>query len=126
MNKIDIPDGLLVAEDPLIPGLRELYWLESPLLDRSDPESSRPAVVLTVPTQPGEEIFVALRSSTEKNGELHEKQPGHGLARDGWFSRGRSINPELWTPMTARPIDLLLDETTFAYVCKDLLLEEPE
>ena len=118
-----IPEGLSVAEDPYIPEVRRLYWLKSVLLDPADPEPERPAVVLVISGMPGGEILVGLRTSTEANGTHHDKHPEHGLGKAGRFSRGRSINPELWTPSNARSLGLLLDEETFAYVCRDLLPE---
>jgi hypothetical protein len=101
--------------------VRRLYWLERVLLDPADPEDRRPAVVLVVAQRPGSEILVGLRSSTERNGEWHDRRPELGLSKEGWFSRARSIDPELWTPNNAHSIDLLLDEVTFSYVVNDLV-----
>lgn len=118
-----LPGGLSAADEPYTPDVRRLYWLSAVLLDPGDPEPERPAVVLVISEKPGGEIFVGLRSSTEVNGARHEKRREVGLEKDGYFSRGRPINPELWTPNNARSIELLLDEETFSYVWNDLVPE---
>ncbi len=118
LTRLVLPGGLSVADEPYVPEVRRLYGLKSVLLDAEDPEPERPAVVLLISKKPGREIFVGLRSSSEDNGTPHDKQPAAGLTRDGFFSRGRPISPDLWTPNNARSIDLLLDEATFAYVCQ--------
>lgn len=103
--------------------MRRLYRLNAVLLDPGDPEPERPAVVLVISRKPGGEIYVGLRSSTEVNGTPHDKHPAAGLMKDGYFSRGRPISPDLWTPNNARSIELLLDEETFSYVWNDLVPE---
>jgi len=110
-------------EEPFEPEPRRLYWLYPPLLDAGDEEANRPAVVLIVSTMGAGEIFVVWRSSTEKNGYEHEAHSEVGLKK-GWFSRSRTIDPELWTPDKARSIDLLLDEEAFARVWNDHVREE--
>lgn len=105
-------------DEPCEPEQRRLYWLHHPLLDPGDPETSRPAVVLIVSTSGAGEILVALRSTTERNGYEHEAHPEVHLKK-GWFSRSRSVDPELWTPRTAPSIDLLLTEEAFARVWND-------
>ena len=124
LTRLVLPNGLAVADEPYVPEVRRLYWLSSVLLDAFDPEPERPAVVLVISQRPGGEIFVGLRSSSERNGTSHDKQPGVGLTKEGFFSRGRPISPDLWTPNNARSIDLLLDEATFAFVWKDLVPED--
>lgn len=124
LTRLVIPGGLDVADEPYVPDVRRLYWLASVLLDPMDPEPERPAVVLVISQKPGGEIFVGLRSSSEHNGTRHDKHPAVGLTKDGFFSRGRPVSPDLWTPNNARSIDLLLDEETFAYVWKDLVPED--
>lgn len=116
---IKIPDGLEAAAEPYRPDLGRLYWLHHPLLDPGDPEDARPAAVVALPAREHGIITVAQRSSTERNGTFHRRQPAHGLNKDGWFSRLRPIQSALWTPRTAKSIDLLLDDETFAYVLKD-------
>ncbi len=116
---IKIPPGLAASGEPYLPDLRRLDWLGHDLLDPHDPEPRRPAAVLLLPTVKDEDILVALRSTTERNGQFHPRCPQLGL-KDGWFSRGRRIDPELWTPENAASIDLLLDEETHSYVLLDL------
>lgn len=124
MTRLVLPGGLSAADEPYVPEVRRLYWLRSVLLDPEDPEPERPAVVLVISRKPGGEIFVGLRSSSEDNGTPHRKCPAAGLTKDGFFSRGRPISPDLWTPNNARSIDLLLDERTYAYVWNDLVPED--
>ena len=124
MTRLVLPGGLSAADQPYRPEVRRFYWLSAVLLDPCDPEWERPAVVLVISQKPGGEIYVGLRSSTEVNGTPNDKHPAAGLAKKGYFSRGRPISPELWTPNNARSIELLLDEETFAYVWNDLVPKE--
>jgi hypothetical protein len=89
------------------------------LLDPTDPEPKRPAVVMALPAKSDGEIPVVTRSSTEENGQFHPLYPEHGLNKNGWLTRLRWISTELWTPANAHSIDLLLDEETFSYVLLD-------
>ena len=116
---IKIPDGLLASDEPYLPEVRRLYWLQRALLDLTDPEPERPVVVMALPAESEAEITVVTRSSTEKNGQFHPRDTEHGLNKDGWFCRARWVSIELWTPANARSIDLLLDEETFSYVLRD-------
>jgi hypothetical protein len=117
---IKIPAGLAASGEPYLPDIRRLYWLREALLDPEDPEVERPCAVLLLPAAKGEEILVGLRSSTERNGQHHPKHPQLGLTKEGWFSRGRRIDPELWTPDNTESMNLLLDEETYSYVLADL------
>lgn len=119
---IKIPGGLDAAGKPYLPDLRRLYWLYQPLLDPGDREYSRPAVVVAVPSDLFGIITVVQRSSTDGSGTFHRKEPAHGLSKDGWFSRVRPIQAALWTPTTAKSLDLLLDEETYSYVLRDFNL----
>jgi hypothetical protein len=117
---IKIPEGLAASGEPYLPDIRRLYWLSHDLLDPDDREPKRPAAVLLLPTPIDEGILVAFRSSTERNGEHHAACPEHGLTKEGWFSRGRRVDPVLWTPDHAKSMELLLDEETYSYVLRDL------
>jgi hypothetical protein len=116
---INVPDGLLASGEPYEPDVGRLYWLQQPLLDPNDPEPERPAVVMGVPDDQYGQITIVTRSSTEKNGQFHPKDPASGLTKDGWFSRMRNVPALLWTPDAARSIKAVLDETTFAYIQRD-------
>ena len=107
------------VDEPYLPDVQRLYWLQRPLLDLADPELERPAVVVVLPAENEGEVTVVTRSSTEKNGTFHSRDPEHGLTKDGWFCRVRSVATELWTPANARSMELLLDEETFSYVLRD-------
>jgi hypothetical protein len=119
ISLIKIPLGLDAAMQPYMPEVRRLYWLHRPLLDPQDPEDARPAVVVALPPDETGLIKVVQRSSTERNGQFHARQPEFKLSKDGWFSRLRPIQAVLWTPSTAESIDLLVDEETFSYILKD-------
>ena len=113
---IKIPDGLLAAEEPFRPDVQRVYWISGPLLDPDDPEDERPCVVVKVSdASPGVIRYVS-RSTSERNGPVHDPQPAFGLNRRGWFNRVRTVSTELWTPSAARSTDLILDEITFSYV----------
>jgi hypothetical protein len=102
-----------------MPEVRRFYWLTNSLLDPQDPKSERPAVVMAVPAATPGMIAVVTRSTTERNGQLHRREPQHGLNKDGWLSRLRVVSTELWTPENVRAIALLLDDDTFSYVLRD-------
>lgn len=116
---IKIPEGLRASGEPYLPDVRRLYWLQHPLLDEHDPEAQRPGVVVALPAKTDGEITVVTRSSSEKNGQFHSRQPEHGLNKNGWFNRVRWVSTELWTPDHAYSTELLLDEETFSYVLRD-------
>lgn len=116
---VKLPEGLVAQFGPYIPDLRRIYWVDAVLLDPDDPEPERPVVVVKVPSSTYGTVTMVTRSSTEKNGQWHSKHPNHGLTKEGWFTRLRVVSCELWTPESARSCDLLLDEETFSYLCKD-------
>lgn len=116
---ITIPHGLLASDEPYEPDVGRLYWLRPPLLDPNDPEPERPAVVMAVPDDRYGQITIVMRSSTERNGQFHPRDRANGLTKDGWFSRMRTVPGLLWTPDAARSIEVVLDETTFAYIQRD-------
>jgi hypothetical protein len=116
---IKLPEGLLASEDPYEPDVGRLYWLRPPLLDPDDPEPARPAVVMAIPDDEYGQITIVTRSSTEKNGQFHQRDPANGLTKDGWFSRIRTVPALLWTPDVAQSIEVFLDDTTFAYIQRD-------
>jgi hypothetical protein len=116
---IKIPDGLLASSEPYLPDVRRIYWLQRPLLDLDDPELERPCVVVVLPAETESEITIVTRSSSERNGQFHPRQPEHGLNKDGWFTRIGWVSTELWTPENTHSTNLLLDEETFSYVLRD-------
>jgi hypothetical protein len=116
---IKVPPGLLASGEPYQPDIRRVYWLRPPLLDEDDPHDERPAVVVSLPKDGNGTITFVTRSTTERNGQFHERDPDHGLNQDGWFSRVRSRSASLWTPDVARSTELILDETTFSWILQD-------
>jgi hypothetical protein len=119
---IKIPEVLLASEEPYEPDVRRFYWLQHCLLDPTDSEPERPAVVMALPADAEGAIIVVTRSSTEKNGQFHPRCPEHGLNKDGWLGRLRWVSAELWTLSNAKSVDLMLDEETFSYVLRDFNL----
>ncbi|MCA1572797.1 MAG: hypothetical protein LC798_21385, partial [Chloroflexi bacterium] len=65
------------------------------------------------------QITIVMRSSTEKNGQFHPRDLEHGLNKDGWFSRMRTVAAVLWTPDVASSTSIVLDDETFAYILRD-------
>jgi hypothetical protein len=116
---IKIPAGLIASGEPYEPDVGRLYWLRPPLLDPDDPEDERPAVVMRIPDDVYGQITIVTRSSTEKNGQFHPKDPENGLTKNGWFSRMKNVPALLWTPDAATSIEAVVDDTTFAYVQRD-------
>lgn len=96
-----------------------MYWVRTMLLDPTDEKPKRPVMVARIPQTTAGTVTVAVRSTTDKNGQEHPPQPRHGLNRTGWFSKLTVVQCELWTPDHAEPCDLLVDEETFCYVCLD-------
>ena len=119
MALVKLPEGLAAQFGPYIPDIRRIYWVDAVLLDPDDPKPERPVAVVKVPATTYGTVTMVTRSSTEKNGQWHDKHPSHGLTREGWFTRLRVVSCELWTPENVRSCDLLIDEETFSYVCKD-------
>ncbi len=111
--------GLLAAGEPFVADVGRVYWLQQPLLDFHDPKPKQPAVVMAVPDDEYGQITVVMRSSTERNGQFHPKEPAKGLTKDGWFSRMRTVPALLWTRDAAQATGAVLDETTFAYIQRD-------
>lgn len=116
---IQLPEGLLASEEPYEPDVGRVYWLRDPLLDPDDPEAERPAVVMAVPDDEFGQITIVTRSSTEKNGQFHPKDPANGLNKDGWFSRMKTVPALLWTPDAASSTEAVLDDATLAYIQRD-------
>lgn len=99
--------------------MKRFYRLQKVLLAPDDPEETRPGVVMRLPVEDDDVIVVALRSSTERNGQVHDPQGVAGLNKRGWFSRILPVDPVLWTPENAPSMDAELDDITFAYVQRD-------
>lgn len=116
MTRIVIP---LFEDDPFIPDLQVVYWVDTALLP-GDPEEQRPVVVMAVPTSTTGTIRVATRSSSERWGIPHPRAEALGLNKDGWFSRRANIIGELWTLRNVRSTGLL-DDDTFTAVCARFL-----
>lgn len=116
---IILPPGLDLMYEPYLPDLRGIYWVDTVLLDPSDEKPRRPLVVVAIPDDAFGTIQVVVRSTTNKNGPSHAKQPQHGLNQEGWFSMLGAISSELWTPENATSADLLLDEETFSYIFQE-------
>ena len=74
---------------------------------------------MAVPDDDCGQITIVTRSSTEKNGRLHPRDPANGLTKDGWFNRMKTVPALLWTPDAAKSIEAVLDDTTLAYVLRD-------
>jgi hypothetical protein len=117
LTRIVIP---LYEDDPFIPDVQVVYWVETAILLPGDPEEQRPVVVMAVPTTTAGTVRVATRSSTEQWGIFHARSEPLGLSKDGWFSRRANVLCELWTLGNVRSTGTLDDET-FAAVCARLL-----
>lgn len=116
--RVDQDAGCLpTSGEPYEPDVGRLYWLQQPLLDPGDPKPKRPVVVMAVPDDEYGQITIVTRSSTERNGQFHPKDPAKGLTKDGWFSRMRTV-PAL-TRDAAQSTEAVLDDTTFAYIQRD-------
>ena len=111
--------GLLSSDEPYEPDVGRVYWLRRPLLDPDDPKPKRPSVVMAVPDDEYGQITIVTRSATERNGEFHPKDPANGLTKPGWFSRMRTVPALLWTSNATQSTEVVLDETTFAYIQRD-------
>jgi hypothetical protein len=119
---IDIPAGLLAAEEHHPPDLGGLYWVSTVIFADGDFKPRRPVVVIAIhdeTVEPG--IITVVRSTTDKRGQEHPPQPDYGLSKRGWFSQLRPVNRYLWTPANVHPVNLILDDVTLAYVMRDHL-----
>ena len=117
MTRIVIP---LFEDEPFIPDLQVVYWVDTTILPLGDPEDQRPVVVMAVPSTTSGTIRVATRSSSERWGIPHPRSKELELNKDGWFSRRANILGELWTLKNVRSTGTLDDEA-FAAVCARFL-----
>jgi hypothetical protein len=114
LTRIVIPP--LFEDEPFIPDIQVVYWVDTAILPPGDPEDRRPVVVMAVPPTTSGTIRVATRSSTERQGIPHPRSQELGLSKPGWFSRRANILGELWTLGNVSSTGTLDDET-FAAVC---------
>ena len=109
MTRIIVP---LHQEEPFIPDVQMVYWVDTTILPPGDPEAERPAVVVSVPAATTGTVQVVTRSSTDPFGVPHPRNPELGLNKPGRFSRLQPVQCQLWTPSTVRSTGLL-DAGTF-------------
>ena len=94
MTGIVIP---LFEDEPFVPDIQVVYWLDTAILPPDVPEDQRPMVVMAVPDTTTGTIRVATHSSTQRWGIPHPRTEALGLSTDGWFSRRANLLGELWT-----------------------------
>jgi hypothetical protein len=114
VTRIIVP---LYQDEPFIPDMQMVYWVDTTILPPGDPEPDRPAVVVLVPTSTVGTVHVVTRSSTDPFGVPHARAPDLGLNKPGRFSRLQSVQCQLWTPGNVRSTGKL-DAATFAAVRK--------
>lgn len=108
MTRIFIP---LFQDEPFLPDVQMVYWLDTTILPPGDPERFRPAVVVLAPATTTGTVTVVTRSSTERFGVPHPRAHDLQLGKPGWFSRVLPVQGQLWTPGNARSTGLLDDQT---------------
>ncbi len=98
-------------DDPFVPLVGELYWVNTQILWSGDREPTRPLVVIEVPSEGLGRIAVVTRTSdTTRKGVSHDPVPELGLNRPGVFADFGSTESVLWTPRNVRRLGVLESE----------------
>ncbi|GAA1290459.1 hypothetical protein Psi02_15330 [Planotetraspora silvatica] len=96
--------------EPFLPKIGELY-LVSTIIYGYDPAADRPAVVITVPSNPAARspIQIVTRTSKYVPGVAHPADLSLKCDRDGVFSDLKSVEQQLWRPQNVEYIGTLPD-----------------
>jgi len=109
-GEVSIADPL---DEPFLPTIGDLYWVQTIILWSGDKKSRRPVVVIEAPRDRFGRVFMVTRTSdTTRKGVPHEAMPGIGLSKPGVFVRFASAEASLWTPRNVQrlaplPADVL-------------------
>jgi hypothetical protein len=124
--RLQVPDEVVVVtriilpplwdDDPYLPDLQVVYWVDTTILPPGDPEPKRPVVVVAVPENTNGTVRVVTRSTTEQYGVEHTATRELGLNKAGRFSRLLPVQGALWTMRNVSWAGQL-DDVTFAAVC---------
>ncbi len=110
---IEIPH---LDDDPYLPEVGEVYWVDSVIVQPVDKKSDRPALVVAVPASPLGRITVVTRTSNVKRqpGVASPRDDALGLNKSGVWGYLGTADAALWTPSMV----------TFLGVVERLVLDE--
>jgi mRNA-degrading endonuclease toxin of MazEF toxin-antitoxin module len=98
MNKVVDP-----LDEPFLPMVGDLYWVNTIIFWSSDRKRTRPVVVIeSPPDRFGRIMMVTRTSDTTCKGVFHDAMPEIGLTKPGVFRSLASTAASLWTPRNVR------------------------
>jgi mRNA-degrading endonuclease toxin of MazEF toxin-antitoxin module len=85
---------------PYLPGVGEVYWVDSSIIHPDDRRPDRPVLVVQVPASVNGRLTIVVRTSTQDRapGIASPEDPELGLDQPGAWSYLRSVEAYLWTP----------------------------
>ncbi len=94
---IEIPH---LDDDPYLPDVGEVYWVDSAIVQPADKKSDRPALVVAVPASPLGRITIVTRTSNIKRqpGVASPRDDALGLNKSGVWGYVGTAEAALWTP----------------------------
>jgi hypothetical protein len=104
-----------MLDDPLVPAVQTVYWLDTTVIPSGDPEEQRAVVVVAAPDSLGGTVIVVSRSASDEFGVEHGADRRLGLSTPGRFSRRHPVPCQVWTSTNVTRIGRL-DDATFAAV----------
>lgn len=94
---IDIPH---LDDNPYLPDVGEIYWVDSAIIHPKDKKPDRPVLVVEVPATLSGRITIVTRTTNEERtpGVPSPPDPDLGLNKPGVWGYLRSAEANLWTP----------------------------
>jgi hypothetical protein len=89
---------------PYLPGVGEVYWINSAIIHPADVKLDRPVLVVLVPATVNGRITIVTRTSNQDRtpGVPSPEDPELGLNKPGVWGYLRSAEANLWTPSTVQ------------------------
>ncbi|HEY7873839.1 MAG TPA: hypothetical protein VIG64_01835 [Actinomycetota bacterium] len=107
----DITGNDKPLDEPFMPAVGDLYWLNTQILWSGDRKPTRPVVVIETPAEePGRIAVVTRTTDTTRKGVPHDPVPELGLRRPGVFADFASTESLLWTLRNVRRLGVLASD----------------
>jgi mRNA-degrading endonuclease toxin of MazEF toxin-antitoxin module len=98
-------------DEPFMPVVGDLYWVNTQILWSGDRKPTRPVVVVETPAEDLGRIAVVTRTTdTTRKGVPHDPVPELGLHRPGVFADFGSTESVLWTLRNVRRLGVLASD----------------
>jgi hypothetical protein len=87
-------------DNPYLPSVGEVYWVDSSIISPNDKKPDRPVLVVAVPTTLSGRITMVTRTTNRERtpGCPSPADPDLGLNKPGVWGYLRSAEADLWTP----------------------------